>query len=86
MASQDDFELYPREITDLRVSASQSYPIELSNGRALSAKRRVEVKAAVNTETGAVRFYIDPDDVARLHRAQNEPKSTQEFPPKPSGS
>lgn len=84
MAAREEFESYPREIADLRVSASQSYPIELSNGRAMSSKRRVEVKAAVNTETGEVRFYVDPQDVPKLIRTKPEP--TQPLEPKPSES
>lgn len=86
MGPHNEFELYPREITDLRVSASQTYPLELSNGRSMSPKRRVEVKASVNTETGEVRFYIDPEDVPKLVLAKSEPKPVQPFEPKPSES
>lgn len=62
----DEFESYPRELTGLRVSAGQSYVIELSDGHTLSTKRRVNLKAAVDIETGEVRFYIDPEDVHKL--------------------
>lgn len=63
---EPQFESYPREINGLSVSAYQTYPVELANGWAMSSKRRVEVKAAVNTETGEVRFYVDPADVRKL--------------------
>jgi len=73
---QGAFEAYPREITGLSVSAYQTYPVELANGWAMSSKRRVEVKAAVNTETGEVRFYVDPADVVKLlPKRTEEPRS-----------
>ena len=82
--SARQFELYPREISGLRVSAMQTYPIVLSNGRSMSAKRHAEVKAAVDTETGDVRFYIDLDELPRLMNAQDEPAPAQSLKPKPS--
>lgn len=68
MTSEPQFETYPREITGLNVMASQSYPIELANGRGRSPKRRVEVRAAVDIQSGEVRFYVDPADVPKLLR------------------
>lgn len=62
-----DFEGYPREIVGLQVTeGSSNASIELSNGTAWTAKRRVKLKAAVDVETGEVRLYIDPVDVKKL--------------------
>lgn len=67
MTDQDhQYESYPREITGLRVSAAQSYVLELSDAHTMSTKRRAKVKAAVDVETGEVRFYIDPAEVQKL--------------------
>jgi hypothetical protein len=72
-----DFEGYPREIVDLRVTEETSNgAIELSNGNAWSSKRRARLKAAVDVETGEVRFYIDPEDVKKLlPKRPREPKN-----------
>lgn len=65
--ADEDYEVYPREISGLTVSTDQTYnEIELSNGRTFSSKRRAHVTAAVDVETGEVRFYIDPQDVTKL--------------------
>jgi len=62
-----EYEAYPREISGLNVSVDQMYyEVALSHGRTYSTKRRVRVQAAVDVETGEIRFYIDPEDVARL--------------------
>lgn len=62
-----EYETYPREISGLTVSADPTYnEIELSNGRTFSSKRRAHVTAAVDVQTGEVRFYIDPEDVSKL--------------------
>lgn len=72
-----EYEAYPREILGLDVTTNDSVAaIELSNGRAFSSKRRVAVKAAVDVETGEVRFYIDPQSVGKLlPRRHAEPGS-----------
>lgn len=65
--SGQGYEGYPREITGLSVTENSSNAaVELSNGTAWSTKRRVAVKAAVDVETGEVRFYIAPEDVRKL--------------------
>lgn len=62
-----EYQSYPREIGGLTISENSSNaPIELSNGTAWTAKRRATLKAAVDVETGEVRFYIDPADVKKL--------------------
>ena len=66
MTDDQQYESYPREITGLRVSAAQSYLLELSDSHTMSTKRRAKVRAAVDVETGEVRFYIDPEDVKKL--------------------
>ena len=72
-----EYEGYPREIGGLSVTeASSNAVVELSNGAAWSAKRRATLKAAVDVETGEVRFYIDPEDVPKLLPKRNvEPGS-----------
>ena len=62
-----EYEGYPREIDGLLVYENSSRAeIVISNGAAWTAKRQVKVKAAVDVETGEVRFYIDPGQVTRL--------------------
>ncbi|MEN0072234.1 MAG: hypothetical protein AAGC63_14750 [Propionicimonas sp.] len=62
-----EFEAYPRELSGLTVSVDQIYyELYLSNGRTFSSKRMARVRAAVDVETGEVRFSIDPEDVGRL--------------------
>lgn len=77
MAENDQqYEGYPREITGLRVSAAQSYVLELSDSHTMSTKRRAKVKAAVDVGTGEVRFYVEPQDIAKLMpKKQLEPGS-----------
>ncbi len=72
-----EYESYPREISGLRVSENSSNAaVELSDGSAWSAKRRATLRAAVDVETGEVRFYIDPQDVKKLLPRRNlEPGS-----------
>lgn len=72
-----DFESYPREIVDLLVTEESSNgAVELSNGTAWTSKRRAKLKAAVDVETGEVRFYIDPADMKKLQpKRPREPKS-----------
>ncbi len=71
------YEGYPREITGLSVfEISNGASVVLSNGTAWTAKRRATLRAAVDVETGEVRFYIDPDDVKKLFpKKHREPGS-----------
>lgn len=68
MADNDqDYEAYPREIAGLSVyEESSRADVVLSNGMAWTGKRQAKLKAAVDVETGEVRFYIDPADVKKL--------------------
>ena len=62
-----EYEAYPRELAGLTVSTDQIYyELWLSNGRTFSSKRMARVRAAVDVETGEVRFSIDPEDVGKL--------------------
>lgn len=62
-----EYERYPREITGLSITeTSSNADVVLSNGIAWTSKRRATLRAAVDVETGAVRFYVDPADVKKL--------------------
>ena len=55
-----------RKIEDLVVYAYGMYPVEISRGKQVSSTKRVKLKAAVDSQTGEVSFYVDKDDIKRL--------------------
>ena len=55
-----------RKIEDLAVYASGTFPVEISQGKQVSSTKRVKLKAAVDSQTGEVSFYVDKDDIKRL--------------------
>ena len=53
-------------LSGLSVYASGTYPVELSFGKRISARRRVPVRASVDVSTGEVSFYVDPEGIEIL--------------------
>jgi hypothetical protein len=57
-----------QKISELSVSASGVWPVELSVGKRIDARHRVTVKASVDRSTGEVRFYVDSEAIEVLTR------------------
>lgn len=55
-------------LSGLSVYASGTYPVELSVGKRINGRHRVPVCASVDTSTGEVRFYVDPEGIEILRR------------------
>lgn len=54
------------ELNGLSVYAQAIYKVQLSSGKQIRENHRVDLRAAVDPATGAVRFYVDPEDLDKL--------------------
>lgn len=52
-------------IENCDVYAASSYPVSISHGHRI--RRKVDLKAKVDTETGEVTFYVPKEQIAQLH-------------------
>ncbi|OIQ79535.1 hypothetical protein GALL_387250 [mine drainage metagenome] len=54
------------KISGLSVYAQGAYKVQLSSGKQTREKHRVDLRADVDPATGAVRFYVDPEDLDKV--------------------
>lgn len=54
------------QIDGLSVWANGVFPVELSAGKRINAHNRVPLRASVDSSTGEVRFYVEPESIEIL--------------------
>ena len=50
----------------LHLFASATFPVQLAESVQYKASRRLDIRAEVDPDTGEVRLFVDPEDLARL--------------------